>query len=456
MLNLLFISDSLKVEFVKEQLQPVVKVIIDVVADFDRGLREVLDKRPTIICIQDQIGGVTGESVARHIQMLLGSGAPNFILLHEGNGKVRTINGLFEYMVDLSQGNDSIITQVIDNLKFLLGDQWSKIHIEPPCVPSVFVSQNVEDSTGNDTAELLSRYSHGVTLADLVSTADHPIEPPEHAVSSASPSPLAFSHVAAEDAPIVQQGEPQRCDPSSSDQLAELLMEEARRGESTLQMATPLSEFRISPDTSVFGDVSTSEAVTDNNGVTGRRSHFWKRRSILVLTGALAVAGGVSFVALRGGDLSLPQHLTGMINPKQPIATVTPAPPIQKPAPVLPQPSVPMVKLPSFIPTDGHDRSFSDNKPGWERYVGGRAEFRTFVSSGRLRAVQVLSVEGTKLPVTLLPEVLHELTGDDHYRITSRSSKAGILVESGTTSRNGDILIYRKKDTVQAFVVSVK
>ena len=84
MLNLLFISDSPKVELIRKELQAVLKVMIDVVTDFDRGMKDVFEKRPATICIQDNIGNVSGESVARHVQMLLGSGAPTFILLHSG------------------------------------------------------------------------------------------------------------------------------------------------------------------------------------------------------------------------------------------------------------------------------------------------------------------------------------------------------------------------------------
>jgi len=80
MLNLLFISDSPKVEYIKSVLQPVLKVIIDVVADFDHGLKDVFEKRPGTVCIQDQIGGVTGESVARHIQMLLSTSSLTSIM----------------------------------------------------------------------------------------------------------------------------------------------------------------------------------------------------------------------------------------------------------------------------------------------------------------------------------------------------------------------------------------
>ena len=85
------------------------------------------------------------------------------------------------------------------------------------------------------------------------------------------------------------------------------------------------------------------------------------------------------------------------------------------------------------------------------------AEFRTFTASGRLEAVQVLPVNGSVIPQNLLATVLRELTGNEQYQIQTRSIKSGVKVECGTTSKNGDILVYRSnRGTVQAFVVSVK
>jgi len=131
MLNLLFISNSPKAQYMKSSLQPVLKVIIDVVPDFDHGLKDVFEKRPATVCIQEHIAGVTGESVARHIQMLLGSGSPRFILMHEGSSKAKSINGLFEHVIDLNQPDAALVENFQDILKALLGDQWTKIFIPP-------------------------------------------------------------------------------------------------------------------------------------------------------------------------------------------------------------------------------------------------------------------------------------------------------------------------------------
>jgi hypothetical protein len=163
MLNLLFISDSPKVEYIKSVLQPVLKVIIDVVNDFDLGLKDVFEKRPATVCIQDQIGGVTGESVARHIQMLLGNSAPTFILLHTGNGKARAIKGLYEHLVDMSQLKEKVAEEIKNTLKSLLGDQWEKIYIPPKLSSySVRSSVAVPEESREDADKLIDDF-----LSDL-------------------------------------------------------------------------------------------------------------------------------------------------------------------------------------------------------------------------------------------------------------------------------------------------
>lgn len=166
MLNLLFISDNPKIEHIKNVLQPVLRVIIDIVPDFDHGLKDVFEKRPATVCIQDQIAGVSGERVARHIQMLLGSGAPTFILIHEGSGKANQIKGLFEYIVDLNQPEAKLAEEITRTLKILIGDQWNKIFIPPKQkADSISSPALLPDQSRTDADKLVDDF-----LSDLETT----------------------------------------------------------------------------------------------------------------------------------------------------------------------------------------------------------------------------------------------------------------------------------------------
>lgn len=175
MLNLLFISDSPKTEHVKSVLQPELKVIIDVVNDFDHGLKDVFEKRPATVCIQDQIGGVTGESVARHIQMLLGASSPRFILLHSGNGKARAINGLFEHLIDLNQPDDALSGEIRTTLKTLLGDNWEKVYIPPKSAPaSVRTSVSVPEESREDADRLVDDFISDLETSGFLAGDEQP------------------------------------------------------------------------------------------------------------------------------------------------------------------------------------------------------------------------------------------------------------------------------------------
>ncbi len=243
MLNLLFISDSPKADYIKSVLQPVLKVIIDVVTDFDHGLKDVFEKRPATVCIQDQISGVTGESVARHIQMLLGNSAPSFILLHTGNGKARAIKGLYEHLVDLSQPDEALAEDIKGTLKSLLGDQWGKIYIPPKLTPASIRSSVSVPEESREVAEklvddfLFDLESNGFSAIDDqpsgLPAPDSIIEKPAVAVQTE-----ASQHSETEPGSV----ELDRAQ-SISDDLAEMLLAEAHK--------PILNEKRVEPPYSI-------------------------------------------------------------------------------------------------------------------------------------------------------------------------------------------------------------
>ena len=222
MLNLLFISDSPKAEYVKGVLQPLLKVIIDIVTDFDHGLKDVFEKRPATVCIQDQIDGVTGESVARHIQMLLGTSAPKFILLHEGNGKAKAIKGLYEHLVDLSQPDDALAEDLKNNLEMLLGDQWEKIYIPPKPKPAPVKAKDARAEKARDDADRLV----DDFLSDLESSGFSVSDDQPSFLSKSDKAPEVLS--GAEESVFPPTVESDRAQ-SISDDLAELLLMEANK-----------------------------------------------------------------------------------------------------------------------------------------------------------------------------------------------------------------------------------
>ena len=126
---MLFISNNKKIDAVIKKLQPSLKLKINVERDFDGGLNDVFEKRPDVVFIQNQIAGVTGESVARHIQLLLGGAAPKFIFIHDGDAKAKPKKGLYEYLIDLSQSEETVAANILEKLNLLLGLQWQNIFV---------------------------------------------------------------------------------------------------------------------------------------------------------------------------------------------------------------------------------------------------------------------------------------------------------------------------------------
>jgi hypothetical protein len=175
-------------------------------------------------------------------------------------------------------------------------------------------------------------------------------------------------------------------------------------------------------------------------------------------------AAVVLVVCLLGAGWYLVQQKSGLTqsSPKAAPPALVPVPAAQpaSPAPVI-QRSVSAGQrnetagLPSFIPLSGHDRTFGEQKPGWDRYVGGDSEFRVFRSGGKLKAVQVLATTGHVISESRLRALLTELTGAGEYHITSHEQKYGFKVLRATANRNADLLIYRKQSAVHAVVVSL-
>lgn len=241
MLNLLFISSNPKAEYIKSVLQPLLKVIIDVVPDFDHGLKDVFEKRPATVCIQDQISGVTGESVARHIQMLLGTGAPNFILLHEGNAKAKPIKGLFEFSIDLGQPDEKLAEEIQNTLKSLLGDQWDKIYIPPKPSRASIRAAVLPEETREDAEKLVDDFLSDLEAGEFSFAED---VKPEQAVLTAEPEAMPTK--------------------STADELADLLLQQAH--ETVMVSAAPAATVQAVAEQTEAADLEVPAVpATDEN-----------------------------------------------------------------------------------------------------------------------------------------------------------------------------------------------
>ena len=450
MLNLLFISDNPRAEQLKNELRPFLKVVIDVVTDFDRGMRDVFEKRPATVFIQDHIGTVSGESVARHIQMLLGSGAPTFILFHSGNARAQVVAGLFDYLVDLSLPKTALLKNFMVTLKPLLGNQWEKVFVPPPKKTDKTATPEKSPQGAQPLTPPLSEHGPPLyTPVNVSSVNDGTVELLLAQSKKAKKEEIEaqekrFAGLFRDAASTVQ-----------ADSLPEGKEEKSDLTQLKPTSAPPAEAFRIIRTTPQTVEPIPEELLFAFEENFRTRSFFTRRMYLIALVCILSAVGGWYLYSQKPQLVSLlKQRLLPSSAVKQTPLPVPPAVPVQKPVQPPEPPPRAAPALPSFIPLEGRDNAFAQKNPGWHRFVGKTFEFRVFTAPGRIEAIQVLSIHDA-IPDSLITSVLHEFTGSPAYSILSRATKDGVRVESGTAGNKGEIKLYRKNGSVRAFVVSV-
>jgi len=516
MVNLLFISNSFKMDAIKNTLQPLLKVKIDIVTDFDFGLKEVFEKRPATVFIQDQIAGVTGESVARHIQMLLGSASPTFIFMHEGSTNAKPINGLFEHLIDLSLVEVKIVADIQATLKSILGSQWDRICIPPKIdrlairnavsVPetsraiadqlvdellldlgdSGICDQTTELSESSATANELfhvesSTYDQLLEISSEIITDPSNFEMTEFTVNedftSNSSDPAQIKVITELDqqpnfpsnpestistASQIASQQPNQKDilsvvpfiTSNHDDFAEYNPSPVVSENLPLQQVSP-ANFFIKGVERIAEDESPEDLLHVFEENYFSQSGRWKRYVIIIVVLFMCIGGGGWYLLEQK-----PHLLAYTSRPSvQSVAVATSPMPvepvisIQKPVAAPAQENV-LPAMPSFIPKAGLDSLFAVQNPGWERYVDTALEFRVYRDAGKIKALQVLGIKNNSISESKLKSMLIELFGDGDFVVKSREQKFGYHVSRALIGNKSELLIYRKKAAIRAFVVS--
>lgn len=455
MINLLFISNSPRAELLRVHFQQILKIRIDVVEDFDHGLKDVFEKRPITVCIQDQIAGVTGESVARHIQLLLGNGAPSFVLMHDGNAKARLLPGLFSHMIDLTVPFEVVCENLRKALQSLLGEQWDMLY-SAPSEPEPVVTEPIVSAVSAD--QLVDDFIAETSIFNPSSAPPLPLHEPDPA--PAQPSDGLIEHFmpggppAEPDAAVAKPIEPPVLvppvvpPPREYKQVVE--PKQQRPVRQVHKVATPApAQSKPLPIEAAEESVPVEELLLAfEEDYRSRKRLIWR------------VSGLVLLVLLAGLFLFWMKQRSS-VPPKSPQT-------IKQPASVkLQQPEVQAVvssarqaviqkadSLPGFIPAAGRDAAFSSKKPGWSRYKSEKRDYRLFHADGRLKALQVLVIGNDSITSAELKQVLREMAGNDQFRIDRQEQKGGVWLERATLSSQGDLLIYRSKagGPIKAFV----
>ncbi len=498
MINLLIISDNIKAESIRKTLQPMLKAKIDILGDFDLGLKEVFEKRPTTVLIQEHLDGVSAENVARHIQMLLGKNGPTFILLHDGNPVAKPVKGLFDHVVDLNMPAKPFFQDLISKLKLIYGDQWDKFYISSTSKNSESVLDVVSvvdtDAANRMVDELLSDLnSENGSLEEKV--VPHPAEIAKTEVDqetqflATKTEEIAALLVEAANGtremqlaeeehktvPQIELPKPQK------DEIPPHKISSPPQSFSTLKTSMPLSPGQNADSRVVNRPIHQVDAggaespqpdlskISDDILLSFEKNYrtdssHWK---------SVAIIGVIVVCILAGGWYLLNNNLSKINMTKkkpevpaasvaQPVAPVlsgaAPANSIQKPLSSASR-SVSEAKapLPSFVPLKGRDLTFSGNGPGWERYLSESVDIRLFKTGDRIRAIQVLAVKGGTISDNYMKNVLKEVIGNEQLKQLSAIQKQGFKMQRYSLNPKGELLIYRNKvsDAISAFVLSL-
>jgi hypothetical protein len=167
--NLLFISDNPKMEQVRDQLQPMLKLEIGVTADLESAMEVVLNHHPSVICIQEQMAGTTAKEIAGQIRTIPENGAPLFVLLREGNDTTVPPEQLFEQVIDLNLPVEQLAKSILRAvLRPAFKLRWSESDItRKPVWPEVSFQEETEPDgapaappKGQIPAELLKAFEN--------------------------------------------------------------------------------------------------------------------------------------------------------------------------------------------------------------------------------------------------------------------------------------------------------
>jgi CheY-like chemotaxis protein len=101
-------------------------------------------------------------------------------------------------------------------------------------------------------------------------------------------------------------------------------------------------------------------------------------------------------------------------------------------------------ELPQFLRGVTLDHAYAKAHPGWQRYVGARAEYKLYQEGGLYKALQVIALTGQTVPEDIMKKALQEFGGIDSYQVQSTERKQHFLVDHGRARGNLAVTVYRR------------
>lgn len=496
MITILFISDDTRVADLIARFQPKLRARMRLALDFDQGLKEVFDNRPSAVFIQGDISGISGETVARHIKTLLRADAPRVVLIHTSPLPVQETKKWFDCAVDFSLPQNELVEQFKLRLMEIAPGQWLEKNEARP-----LSTENASVTNAEDNATPLSPHPGEIEPFDWEAPRNAVTPPFQSSPFQAAPDDAGGEESApATEVPLNLVGRGVGIDePGVSSQEPELrgvmpsIIEESTTTQSAFSEEFPSSSNNIpSPPSSASSpkpllreveakpapspqpspapgvgafDVPPPASMVDfraespnggkaewvtipppDEGFVGakrERLTLWASAIVLLIVGV--VVGGALLLKSEGRKKkTVPKPAAKLAAPSRTVSAPAPSPK-----------TAPAVGLPSFIPAAGKDQGYGKTNPGWERYRSEGVEYRLFREQGRLKAVQVIALRGKTIPETLVTAVVKELMGSESPAVLSSRKKGGYQRQTGRVAGKGEVVIYRKGGGIRGVVVTL-
>jgi flagellar FliL protein len=402
MLHIFIISNDIRIEKLIEFFQPFFKTKIRRASDFDHGLQEVFENRPSVVFIQSTIGSVSGETVARHIKSLLGSGSPRIVFMGEEGakgGRKTTWCDDWICITDSKQKLQSDFSKLLNDYYPL---DWKEI------------SREMEKSA--------SRQPNAGAVSAAAQVAGKPSE-----TACAEKQPVSDA--------IHAQGAPH------------VIATEETAGVSSFEVIPPAETelpFEIFPDESTLHhDFSPTDEFPQGK----KRTSFTVRLGLLVLFLLILTGGWFLFRRIQENRTPVPAIQRPPANGAQKQATSAHPRPVRTST---------VRGVPSFIHRDWRDSAYSASHPGWERYLSPEYDFRLFRDKDTVKALQVIARENGQIRGNYLASVLGEfgLTLPQSPGVVER--KDGLQVERTSLGGKAELVVYRNEGDgrIKAFVLA--
>lgn len=435
MINILLITTDQRAMALVEQFKSQPQLRVDVVSDFDQGMKDIFDKRPQLVFIQGEIDGVSGETVARHIKGLLREQSPRLVLLRETLQVRLGAKSCYDGSVDLFLDGDDILKAFRTQMENIPGFSWQDpLPGQGPVVPVMSTADQYAAALAAATAESAGSFS----------------AVPPHA---SSPQTEGFPRER-HDSPDVQQPVPSsttRQEPQSSlatEPLAPPLRDKAFSP--SVPPPDPVYNVEMPPPQpiSAAGGMrkpaefrGTFPPLT--NKFNGHKSQRRPWRYVIACLAALAVCAFV-YLYIFSSPGNAPAPVSKDVGPTSPAGQQSSTAPASE-------------RILASIPRDRPDAGYAAAHPGWERFTSDTMDFRVFRESGAVKAIQIIALGKGALSDAYVAERIRDVSGNNAYQVGFRADKDGFLVEKGSAKGNIELAIYRKRPSgeIRALVIAL-